>query len=451
MNTLVFICTLFILQGVCWWIGKRSSKGIQTQNDYFLGGRGIPFFPLMMTFIGGQLGGGLVLGSAQEAAQVGWWVLLYPLGQVLGMIWVAAGLGRRLAAFEVPTVAQIFEKYYGSPLLKQIASLLSILSLFMILVAQVIATRGFLLGIGVDSTWLFLLFWALVLTYTGMGGFKAVIKTDLVQASFFMVVFASAFIYAFFFSSATSSPLPQTAEPLFLPKLSGWLLMPLLFSALEQDTGQRCFAAKSTNVLKKSAFIAGCFVFLTCLVPIYFGIQAAKLGIAAQGGAAVLMTAIQLTTSPLMSALVGAAVMAAILATADSLLNAITSNLSQDFSFLKKKSLNVTRVLSIAIGGLAIFISFYFNSIVGVLIQAYELSVCTLVVPLLAALFKKQKGNLSSAILSIAFGALGFFALRLIPTQLPIGIVALSLSALGYVAGEMRARRASREVKVSKS
>lgn len=442
MNTIVFICTLLILQGICWWVGKRSSKGCVTQSDYFLGGKQVSFFPLMMTFLGGQVGGGLVLGSAQEAARIGWLVLLYPLGQILGMLWLSASLGKRLASFGVPTVAQIFEKFYGSQLLKQIASLLSIASLFMILVAQVLATRSFLISAGVDSTLLFLLFWGLVLTYTGMGGFKAVIKTDLIQASFFVLMFSLAFVYAFFSSSSGITISSEaSAAPISLSKLSGWLLMPLLFAALEQDMGQRCFAAKSESVLRKSAFTASCLTFLTCLVPIYFGIMARKMNLSADGGASILLMAIGQMTSPLITALVGAAVMAAILATADSLLNAITSNLSQDFSLLKDKPLNTTRIMSMSIGGFAIFISFYFDNIVGLLIQAYELSVCTLVVPLLGALFKKGKGNLTSALLAIGFGALGFFLLRWISIDFPKEIGALGLSSLGYLIGEVNTKR----------
>lgn len=440
MNTTVFIITLLLLQGICWWVGKRSSKKCQTQTDYFLGGRGVAFFPLMMTFLGGQVGGGLVLGSAQEAARIGWWVLLYPLGQVLGMVWLAFGIGRRLSSFGVPTVAQVFEKFYGSPLLKQIASLLSIVSLFMILVAQVLATRGFLLSAGVDSTLLFLLFWGLVLTYTGMGGFKAVIKTDLIQASFFLILFGAAFAFAFFSSPATLTS-PLVSNPISLSKLSGWLLMPCLFAALEQDMGQRCFAAKDPSVLKKAAFTAGCLTFIICLVPIYFGVMAGQLGIESATGSGILLTVLAKMTSPLMTAFVGAAIMAAILATSDSLLNAITSNLSQDFSFLKNKPLNATRCLSISLGALAILTSFYFDNVVSVIIQAYELSVCTLVVPLLGALFKKTPGNASSAALAIGLGALAFFTLRWIPMDIPREIGALSCSCIGYFLGELLAKR----------
>ncbi len=435
MNTWLFVSTLLLLQSICWWIGKRSSQSCVTESDYFLGGKQVSFFPLMMTFLGGQVGGGLVLGSAQEAARIGWWVLLYPLGQVLGMLWLSFSIGKRLSRFQVSTIAQIFEKYYGSSLLKQIASLLSIASLFLILVAQILATKSFLISAGINNNSLFLLFWGIVLTYTGMGGFKAVIKTDLIQASFFMLMFGFAFTYAFFFSSAPNPTPSQIQETsISLSNLSGWLFMPLLFASLEQDMGQRCFAAKSEKILKQSAFTAACLTFLICLVPIYFGKSASNL--ANENGASILLTSIQTMTSPAITALIGAAIMAAILATADSLLNAITSNLSQDFSFLKKKSLNVTRIASFSIGALALLFSFYFDHIVSLLIQAYELSVCTLVVPLLGALFKKKQASASSAMLAIGCGAIGFFSLRYLPFEFPKEIGALALSLCGYIIGE---------------
>lgn len=436
MNTTLFIVSLLLLQGICWWATQRSTKKAETQDDYFLSGRQVTFFPLMMTFLATQVGGGLVLGAAQEAAKVGWWVLLYPLGQVLGMISLSLGIGSRLAAFGVPTVAQIFEVFYKSALLKQITSLLSIASLFLILITQMLAFKSFMLSLGVDNTFLFMTTWGLLILYTATGGLQGVIATDLIQAAFFIVVFALAFGSAFFTSSAPIILTQQAAIP--FSKMSGWLLMPLFFAALEQDMGQRCFAAKSNAVLKKAAFTAGCITFLVCLVPIYFGIGAGQLGLTASKGESMLMSAVALMTSPAISALVGCAVIAAILSTANSLLNAISSNLAQDFAFTKTHSLKLTRWITALIGISAIFISYAFTNIVDLMIMAYELSVCCVFVPLMGALFKKTKGNALSAFLAMGFGAIGFFFFRLYPSDIPREIAALGLSLLGYGVGLLR-------------
>src|ERR1700728_3707087 len=108
MSLPIFIFMLFGLQLFYWFVGRRASKGLNTQEDYFLAGKSVKLFPLMMTFLATQVGGGVVLGAAEEAYKFGWPVLFYPLGASLGLITLGLGIGRRLASFQVGTVSQIF-------------------------------------------------------------------------------------------------------------------------------------------------------------------------------------------------------------------------------------------------------------------------------------------------------------------------------------------------------
>src|SRR5688572_12044172 len=147
MNVSLFISMLFCLQLFYWLIGQKASKKVQGKEDYFLAGKGVTLYPLMMTFLATQVGGGLILGSAEEAYQWGWPVLLYPLGQALGLIVLGSGIGSKLAQFKISTVAELFEVVYGSLALRKVASLLSVVSLFMILVAQLVASHKFLVSL----------------------------------------------------------------------------------------------------------------------------------------------------------------------------------------------------------------------------------------------------------------------------------------------------------------
>lgn len=199
MNITLFACMLFCLQLIYWLIGRLSSKKIKDKDDYFLAGKSVKLFPLMMTFLATQVGGGIILGSAEEAYQFGWPVLLYPLGASLGLIMLGCGFGRKLAGFQVSTIAEIFEVIYGSRWLRKIASMLSVTSLFMILAAQIIASHKFLSSLGFDNIPLFIVFWAIVIIYTTQGGLKAVISTDMVQAAFFISVFMISFLFVLFF------------------------------------------------------------------------------------------------------------------------------------------------------------------------------------------------------------------------------------------------------------
>lgn len=431
MNQTFFILALFTLQIIYWRIGKLSAKNLSGKEDYFLAGKSVRFFPLLMTFLATQVGGGLVLGAADEAYRYGWSVLLYPLGASLGLIVLGLGIGKRLAQFPVSTVAQILEVVYRSPFLKKVASALSIISLFMVVVGQIVASRKFLFAMGFTNTPLFILFWGIIILYTVRGGLKAVIATDISQAIFFGIVFLLTFA-----SVSFNTPWPSAVESFAsaTSKWAGWLLMPLLFMTIEQDMGQRCFAGNSLKTVSRATFWAGVGTMTICFVPVFFGVLAKNLNIVVPEGASVLMVTIEALTNPTTAIIVGCAVMAAIISTATSLINAISSNLSQDF-FQKRDGLRfmqgLTAILSIA----AIFFAFYCNNIVDILIQSYELSLSCLFVPIFIALFRPQ-GNFLSAFLSILFGLCSFCVFKALPPPIPSEIASILISLIGFMSGE---------------
>lgn len=440
MNIPAFVFFIFVLQGICLIVGRNSSKKIATSDDYFLASKGITFFPLLMTFIATQIGGGMILGATEEAYKYGWAIIFYPLGISLGLIFLGLGVGRKLAGLKISTIAQIFEVIYKSPALKKLASMLSILSLFMILVAQIIASNKFMVSLGVTNPLIFICFWGLVILYTAMGGLKAVVATDVVQALFFIVVFfGSVGLIAIQTPLNELIMISQTTEAFAFSadKLCGWLLMPLLFMVIEQDMGQRCFAAESPKTVSKATLSAAAGTFLVGLVPIFLGILAKNKRIEAPIGGSILMAVIESTTSPIFSALIGCAILAALISTADSLINAISSNLSQDFELhIFKNNLRASQIVSTVIALTAIYISYSFNNVVDLLIQSYELSVSCLFVPILFAIFN-GKGNALSAALAIAFGAAGFILFRIYPAPIPKEIVSVLLSLLGYGIGDL--------------
>jgi SSS family solute:Na+ symporter len=441
MNISMFIVLAFSLQIFYWVVGRRSSKNMTGQEDYFLANKSVRFFPLMMTFLATQVGGGVILGAANEAYLYGWPVLLYPLGQALGLIFLGSGIGRNLAKFQVTTIAQIFEVVYGSLTLRKVASILSVLSLFMILVAQIIASNKFLVSLGFINTPLFILFWAIVIIYTAQGGLRAVISTDMVQATFFSGVFLLCFGFVLY-SSPDIVLLQMPAVENFTKvssKLCGWLLMPLIFMVIEQDMGQRCFAGASPQIVSKAAFWAGICSMVICIAPVFLGTLANATSLVIPEGGSVLMTTIAKLTNPCMTAFVGCAVLAAIISTATSLINAISSNLANDFT-RKTNSMRTIQAITCIIAIGAIFFAFYFDNVVDLMIQSYELSVSCLFISILIALFKKE-GSVLSAALSILLGALGFFLFRVFPIEFPKEIASILLSLLGYGLGELLVQR----------
>lgn len=204
MNQTLFLLIALTLAAISFYIGLRE-KNIKDNKEYLLGNRNIPLIPLSFSLLATQLGGGVILGSAEAAYNNGWVAFFYPLGLCLGLLIMGLGYGKKVRAMEINTLAEIFEKYYKSKNLRKFASGVSIVSLGVILMAMGIATRKFFATIGVENEFIYPLFWLVLVAYTTMGGLKSVVQTDLIQALFIV----AAFFLIMFVGSAEVTDIPN--------------------------------------------------------------------------------------------------------------------------------------------------------------------------------------------------------------------------------------------------
>jgi solute:Na+ symporter, SSS family len=428
----LFIGLIAFLGGASLWLG-RSGKQSQTSQDFFTMGRKLGLFGLIMTLLATQIGGGALLGASEEAYTRGWSVLFYPLGMVLGLIVLGLGYGAKMRKLNLTTVPEIFEKIYRSAHLRKIASLLSIASLFLILVGQGIAARKFFMSLGFHGDFLFIAFWSILIAYTVMGGLSAAVKTDILQASFIIVTLAFA---ALAVTQGQFSPQPISVQGASsdTPWLS-WLLLPLLFMLIEQDMGQWCFAAKNPRTVSLAALTAAFVLMAVALIPIFFGTMAAKQGVVIEQGSSVLITAVEALTNPIVATFVICAVLMAIISTANSLLCSVSSNIACDFPKLGK-SIAASRAITLGVGIATLMLAFAFDNVVAVLMFSYELAVCVLFVPVTMAIWKKEPLK-RSATLSMIAGATSFILFKIVACPLPKELVSLSASFCAFSLSEM--------------
>ncbi|MFC1841897.1 sodium:solute symporter [Candidatus Dependentiae bacterium] len=442
MNYLLFFTVFFSLIGFYFLLALYVSRKIKTTTDYFLAGRNLGFFYVTLTLVATQIGGGMLLGTSQEAYNVGLYGIMYTIGMSFGFLLLGLGFASKLQSLNVSTTAALFETKYNSPFLKKIASLLSIATMFGILVGQVVASRALLEGIGVTNELIFLGFWAFIITYTILGGLKAVAITDSAQVIFVILVFGGIFLYALsgeptsFFSFASLANIQSMFPPetITLTKLTGIALMPALFSLIEQDLAQRFFASRTKKIAAFSAITASAFLLMFSLVPIYFGMKAKMLGMTFSGSP--LLPYLAQITNEFVLILAICGIIAAIMSTGDSLLCAVSSNLSLDFDFSFTgitNKLRLSKIITFIIGIGAIAASYLVSkNIISILVGSYEISVSCLLVPLLVSYFRSNL-NKNAAIGSIIFGLTGFILFRLYPIAFPKEIVSIGLSILGYV------------------
>jgi len=470
---IVFFLSIFSVLGIVYFIvGAKASKNIKTTTDYFLAGRNLGLIPVMFTLVATQLGGGLLLGTSAEAYNVGYYGILYTLGMALGFMLLGLGFASKLQSLNVATTAELFETRYQSPNLKRLASLLSIATLCGILVAQIIAARTLLAGLWPgDNELILILFWVGVIAYTMVGGLKAVVATDTLQVGIIVAIFVGIFLYALltgqFEALLSCSQLAKTqslfaTKQISLNSLIGVALMPALFSLIEQDLAQRFFAARTKKIAAFAALGASGILIAFSIIPLLFGMKARLLGYVVEGSSP-LMPVIGYLAGDFVLALAACAIVAAITSTADSLLCAISSNISEDFGPLlvkTKNKLKLSKIITLLTGVAAITASYLVKqNIIDVLVGSYELSVSCLLVPLLFAYFVKNPPK-SAAIGAIACGLAGFVLFRMpnllvyfmgthptapigpaMPLMIPREIITLGMSLLGYAIGYLANRQ----------
>ncbi len=447
MNTLLFLA-VFTLLGILYFVlGVRASRYVKTDTDYFVANRQLGVWQITSNLIATQLGGGMLLGTAASAYSTGYYGLLYTLGMALGFILLGSGIAARLQQFHVTTTAQLFETQYNSVTLKKIASLLSIATLFGILTAQVVGFKALMASLGFGSGFIVLPFWLSVVAYTMIGGLRAITINDMVQLAIITVTFGSIFIYTV--CGVATTPLSWTSfleqqqlftpEPLSFGAIFGIICMPALFSLIEQDLAQRFFASKSKKVAMVSAFNAAWFLLVFAIIPVYLGMQARLLNITVPADANPLLVFLQALLPDIVFAFALCAIVAAIISTADALMNGISANITQDFRIGSGSAFNklhISKITTLLVGLAALAASYGVpQNMIRLLVESYELSVSCLLVSFLFCYFRK-KVKKEAAIVSLLCGFVGFCIFRMYPTPVPKELLALSLSLMGYLVGD---------------
>ncbi len=444
MNTFLFLSVFSLLGILYFYLGLRASKNVNTDADYFVANRQLGIWQISCNLIATQLGGGMLLGTAASAYTNGYLGIFYTLGMALGFILLSCGIAARLQQFRVTTTAQLFETQYKSTLLKQIASLLSIVTLFGILIAQVVGFKSLMAAVGFGQWWITLPFWLSVVAYTMIGGLRAITINDMVQLCIITVTFVGIFFYILLNNPVSLSGLWQNqatlfnAQPFSFSMVTSIILMPALFSLIEQDLAQRFFASRSQLVATFSAINATVFLLLFALIPVYLGMQAKIMNIEIPANANPLIMLIQTMLPSFVFAVALCAIVAAIISTADALMNGISANITQDFNirnYIPLNSLRVSKLTTLIIGISSLIASYFVpQNIIDIIVSSYEISVCCLLVPLLVCYFKRNVQKLP-AFLAIGAGLFGFILFRIWRIWIPRELMGLLFSGIGYAIG----------------
>ena len=441
-------------------IGAWSRKRAGSQDGFFVAQRRgtLPFITgsLVATAIGGsalivtsKLGFGLGLPGV-------WWLLVGSVGLVILGFFFA----RKVRGAALYTLPELAEKQYDHRV-GLAASILIVIAWIGVVAGQIVAAGSFLsiLGIGSGTFWM-VVFTLVVVIYTILGGQFSVIHTDLFQAAILFVgIFAA---LALVFSQVggleglkVSLPPSYFSFPLN-PEFDWKMFLSLLILVgatyvVGPDMYTRLFCAKNEKVAQRSVFLAAFF-----FIPLAFAI--ALIGMSAK----VLYPQIipeqafpQVVSgvlSPGLSGLILAAVIAALMSSADTCLLSQSVILTEDIfkrfhpSTDERKTVLLTRLSLVTLSILALVLALTLKQVYLSLMFAYTIFTCGLVVPVIAGFYKDKlkitpQGALAALIGGGVIGLIGKLPGLNIPLKSDLGLIGFAVSALLLFGVSFIARR----------
>lgn len=403
-------------------IGLYYAGKIKTTEDFSLAGRSVPWFLAMATLLATSAGGGASVGSVGRAYAIGAAWPFIVSGWYVCHILVGIFLAPRLARYNFYTVADFMEYRYGE-FARVLTAILCLAYVVGVNAAQLVAMGTITASILGIPLWVALLVaTAVIVFYSCAGGLKAVIQTDLIQAMILIGGFALALFlglraaggYAALAASPSGNLLSPTAV-LAAPQIVALFFAFLLGEGLSPMYVQRYYAGRTPDDARRGSILAG--VVLLLVMPI----ATTSLGIMAAGKfpglkeGAVFMTVVREVLPAALSGVFIAAVLAAIMSTADSMLQVAGVIVMRDF-WVKfrpaagdRELLAVSRYSIVVIAVLGLCLGLYLPSVMGLLLYSYSVWAPAIILPFVVGLLWYRESLVYSVVTSMVAGLIAAF------------------------------------------
>lgn len=441
-------------------IGAVSKGKAREAADFFVAGRkGSTLFvtgSLLATIVGASATVGMAGLGFGRGLTGAWWILVGSVGLViLGLF-----LAKKVRQFGLYTLPGLVEKQYDKRMALA-TSILIVIAWLGIIAAQILASGKILgiLGFGSPLLWM-LIFTIVFVFYTVIGGQYAVIGTDVVQA---VIIFIGVF----------------AGLPLLLSRLGGWggltsslpaekfafplssqfggmdlvtlLLLVGLTYVVGPDMYSRIFCAKDARTAKASVFWAALF-----LVPLAFAITLLGMGasvlfpqIAAEQA---FPTIIKEVLPPFIGGIILAALVGAVMSSADTCLLSASTIFTVDIvgwfkpSLSQRRILLISRLAIVVLGIISLVIALFLKGIITTLVFAYTVYTAGVILPVLAGFYKSRLKVTPTGALAalIGGGLLAIISKVLAIKYLDLGALLISgvlLFAVSLVENKIRSKR----------
>ncbi len=439
MTGLVIVALYFLVMLAIGVASRRKARG---PDDFFVAGRknSSPFIigSLLATIIGGSATIGMAGLGFKQGLTGAWWLLVGSIGLVFLGLFFAKKV-RNLALYTLP---ELVERQYDRRMALA-ASILIVVAWIGIIAAQIIAA-GKIMGIlaaGSPEMWM-VVFTFIFVAYTVLGGQHAVIRTDLLQA---VVIFAGIFVGLALLLTRlggweglqSSLPAGQFAFPLSAQfdgaTMATLLLLVGLTYVVGPDMYSRIFCARDDGVARTATLWTAALIIPLAFAITIIGMGAASIfpDIAAEQA---FPTVIKELFSPLLGGIVLAALLCAVMSSADTTLLSASTILTIDIIGRFKPTTSPAGVLPrskwaiVLLGICALIVALMLKGVISALLFAYTIYTSGVILPVLAGFFKNRLKVTGAGALAalIGGGATGLISKLLSIKYLDLGALLIS-------------------------
>lgn len=399
-NTIIFIYLLTVLI-----VGMLAGRGIKNISQYAVAGKSYGSMVIFATLSASFIGGGFSMGNAEKVFLVGIVNILALWGFSLKEILVAGYIAPRMDKYrDAISVGDIMNIHYGKAA-KIFSGIFGFILCAGILGAQ-IGAIGYIVNVflGIERLWGILLGCGIVITYATVGGMRAVVWTDIVQ----FVILAVGLPLTLYFgiqsaggmehiiNTVPADHLTISLEPVAMVALFSLFLTFVFGETLVPPYFQRLLIGRSARHVVKGTLYSGLFSIPFFAVTGLIGIVALVLNPELNPNLA-LPYVVQQALPPFFKGIVISAVIAIIMSSADSFLNAAAICFSNDIvKPLKKKALSeksevlMARSITLVVGIMAVIFALSIESVLDILIYSYNFWAPIILIPLSMAIMQKN-------------------------------------------------------------
>ena len=351
----------------CIYLGWRSSRHESTEG-FLLADRKLGQFESIATMLSSQMGAGMVIGLAAFVYMYGLTVMWAFVGLGIGyfvFMFFAIKLRRLSEKKRYYTLAHYFFDNFGKTAGYSMAAI-TLITLMSGFITQLVGGATIISSLSSFSFGNSLLIvGATIGIYVTLGGFKAVVKTDILQ---FLAMIVLTALITIVFTGGIEVPYSELSfQELPFDNIVGFFLIGLLFPFASMDVWQRIYAAKNSKIAVRSVGATGILYFLVGPLLIGMGIAIkAQLPDLVNHDLALIEGFLQLLPAGMMG--IGLVMICAfIMSSSDTALFTMTSVVLQDF-YSQGKMIGTKKMVKLFRICLVLFI------ILGILV-AYKLSV----------------------------------------------------------------------------